>query len=197
MEPDRPGLLTPERRRFVQRLAEVGVRVLVVGGEAVRAAGFNRLTKDLDIVVERKSEEIERILQVAAEFGFQSPRTVDSLANSRKFGALYVRLAPRSQDTEEITHHVDVLFADTYLPDFEGAFVAGVPTPDHPNVRYAGIAHLMAMKRQAVMNARRSPQSLAKDRADLEFLAQVEEEISRVAATLRGGGGQEPKGKVL
>lgn len=193
MDPDRPGLLTPERRRFVQRLAEEGVRVLIVGGEAMRAAGLNRLTKDLDLVVERSQEGIERILRVAEEFGFRSPRSALSLASSRKFSSLYVRLAPRSCDTPEVTHHVDLLFADAYLPDFEEAFAAGIPTPDTPTVRYAGIEHLLRMKTQAVMNPRRSPQSLAKDRMDIAFLVQLREEIGPFAANVAKQGGQRAK----
>lgn len=177
----------------MQRLAEAGVKILVVGGEAVRAAGFNRLTKDLDLVVERRPEEIERLLNVAAEFGFESPRTVAALATSRKFGALYVRLAPRSCDTEEVTHHVDILFADAYLPDFQEALAASIPTPDDPRVRYASTRHLIAMKREALMNPRRSPQSVAKDRADLEFLVRVQEEIDRLAAAPKGIDVQTPK----
>jgi hypothetical protein len=193
MDPDRPGLLTPERRRFVQRLAEEGVRALIVGDEALRAAGLNRLTKDLDLVVERSQEGIERILRVAAEFGFRSSRSVLSLANSRRFTSLYVRLAPRSCDTPEVTHHVDLLFADAYLPDFEEAFTAGIPMPDAPTVRYAGIEHLLRMKSQAAMNPRRSPQSLAKDRMDIAFLGRLREEIRALTADLAKQGDQRAK----
>lgn len=192
MEPDHPGLLTPERRHFVQRLSEEGVRVLVVGGEAVRAAGVNRLTKDLDIVVERQSEAIQRILDIAAEFGFGGPRTIAALAEPGKFGALYVRLAPRSMDTQEITHHVDILFADVYLPEFEKAFAQGVPTPDCPAARYANIDDLIAMKERAVGNPRRSHRSVQKDRGDLEFLLELRQQILReVSESAKEGLGME------
>jgi hypothetical protein len=40
-----PDFLTPQRRRFVELLAERRVPFLVVGGEAIRATGFDRLTK--------------------------------------------------------------------------------------------------------------------------------------------------------
>lgn len=176
-----PQLLTPERKQFVTMLAERGIPFLIVGGEAVRAAGLHRLTKDLDIVVPRDRQVIDKIKQVALRFGYRIPRATEALLASRKFSAMYIRLAPREQDTKEITHHVDILFADVYLPDFERALRDGIEIPDGCGVHYANVVHLLEMKEHAVVQLGRSQESLLKDRADIAFLRELLENLRKAA----------------
>jgi hypothetical protein len=168
-----PGFLTEERRRLVEMLAERGVPFLVVGGEAIRAAGFHRLTKDLDLVVPRSPETIHAIKEVALEFGYRVPRATDLLVSSTAFKAMYLRLAPKDRDTEETTHHVDVLFSDVFIPDFETAVSEAIEIPENSGIRYASVRCLLDMKRNAVQQPRRSPQSLLKDKADIAFLEEL------------------------
>ena len=174
-----PQLLTPERKQFVMRLAERGVPFLIVGGEAVRAAGLHRLTKDLDIVVPRDKQVIDNIKQVALEFGYRIPRATEALLASRKFSAMYIRLAPKTRDTKEITHHVDILFADVYLPDFERALGDGIEIPDGCGVHYVNVVQLLEMKEHAVARPGRSQESLLKDRADIAFLRELLKDLRR------------------
>jgi len=169
----RLGFVTPERERFVRMLAERGVPFVIVGGEAMRAAGLDRLTRDLDIVIPRDLDVIGKIKSVALEFGYRVPRTTDALLSSRKFSAMYVRLAPRSRDTRSITHHVDVLFADSYLPDFDRALSSALEIPTGSGIRYASIPQLLAMKEKAAAATSRSPESLLKDQGDIAFLKQL------------------------
>jgi hypothetical protein len=55
---DYPGLL--------QALHRSGVRFLIVGGAAATAHGAARLTQDLDVVYERSTENLERLVQALA-----------------------------------------------------------------------------------------------------------------------------------
>jgi hypothetical protein len=165
-----PGFLTEERRRLVEMLAERSVPFLIVGGEAIRAAGFHRLTKDLDLVVPRSPETIHAIKEVALTFGYRVPRATDLLVSSTAFKAMYLRLAPKDRDTEDITHHVDVLFSDIFIPDFEKALSEAIEIPEGSGIRYASAQCLLDMKKRAVEQPRRSPESLLKDKADIAFL---------------------------
>ena len=170
---DYPGFLTPERRRLVGLLAEKQVRFLIVGGEAIRATGFHRLTRDLDIVVPRDRMTIDLIKDVALEFGYRVPRATDLLLSSMDFKAMYLRLAPREEDTDEITHHVDILFSDAYLPGFDEALSEAVEIPAGSGIRYASIRCLLEMKRHAVEQPSRSDKSVLKDKADIAHLEDV------------------------
>ena len=67
-------------------LSAEGVEFLVVGGQAVIAHGYPRLTKDLDVWVRPSAENGRRVLAALARFGavpegfpperFESPRTL-------------------------------------------------------------------------------------------------------------------------
>lgn len=181
------GFLTPERKKFVEMLGQRKIPFLIVGGEALRAAGLHRLTKDLDIVVPRERRVIEGIKKVASFFGYQVPRGTESLLTSEKFTAMYVRLAPRRNDSRDVTHHVDVLFADAYLPDFDAALSRGIEIPVGSGIRYASVDELLRMKKQAVGRPGRSPQSVLKDRGDIAFLSDLRDGLRREAALARAG----------
>jgi len=51
-------------------LEEGQVRYLVAGGVAVNIHGYQRLTRDLDLVVHLEKENVERALAVLGELGF-------------------------------------------------------------------------------------------------------------------------------
>jgi hypothetical protein len=115
---------------------------------------------------------------VALEFGYRVPRATDLLVTSSDFKAMYLRLAPRDRDTDEITHHVDILFSDAYLPDFQDALSEAVEIPEGSGNRYASVQCLLEMKRRAVEQPRRSPQSILKDKADIAHLEELWRRIS-------------------
>ena len=56
---------------IVKTLNDAGVKYLIVGGLAVNAHGFVRLTRDMDIVLQLKRPNILRALKVLAKAGFQ------------------------------------------------------------------------------------------------------------------------------
>jgi hypothetical protein len=54
--------------RALAALARAGVRFILVGGAAATAHGASRLTEDLDIVYDRRPDNLERISQALAPF---------------------------------------------------------------------------------------------------------------------------------
>lgn len=62
--PDQAG---PDLLRLVEVLDRHGVEYLVVGGVAARAHGARRLTHDLDCLVRRAKENLERLAHALAE----------------------------------------------------------------------------------------------------------------------------------
>jgi hypothetical protein len=57
-------------REFVELFNALDVHFLIVGAFAVAHHGYARYTADLDLFVEKSSENAERILRAIREFGF-------------------------------------------------------------------------------------------------------------------------------
>lgn len=62
--------LNPDFREFIALLNAHDVRYLVVGGYAVGMHGRPRYTKDLDVWIDRSTENAERVLDALEAFGF-------------------------------------------------------------------------------------------------------------------------------
>lgn len=56
---------------IVKALNDAGVRYLVVGGLAVNAHGFSRLTRDVDLVIDLEKTNITRGLNTLIAIGYQ------------------------------------------------------------------------------------------------------------------------------
>jgi hypothetical protein len=70
---------------IVKALNDAGVKYLIVGGLAVNAHGFIRLTRDVDIVLHLKRPNILRALQALGQAGFQLaiPVKAEALADAK------------------------------------------------------------------------------------------------------------------
>jgi len=62
--------LQKDLREFVELLNALEVRFLIVGAFAVAHHGYVRYTADLDVFVEKSTENTDRILRAIREFGF-------------------------------------------------------------------------------------------------------------------------------
>lgn len=62
--------LIPDLKEFFRLLEEHDVRYLIVGGAAVNAFGFVRMTEDIDFWLERSEANAEKTLAALVEFGF-------------------------------------------------------------------------------------------------------------------------------
>lgn len=65
-------IISPDFKEFITLLNTHNVRYLVVGGYAVAFHGHPRYTKDIDIWLERTSENAARLLAALDAFGFGS-----------------------------------------------------------------------------------------------------------------------------
>jgi len=62
--------LQKDLREFVELLNALEVHFLIVGAFAVAHHGYVRYTADLDVFVEKSTENADRILRAIREFGF-------------------------------------------------------------------------------------------------------------------------------
>ena len=65
-------MLNQDFKEFIELLNAAEVRYLVVGGYAVALHGYPRYTKDIDIWIERSTQNAERLLSALERFGFGS-----------------------------------------------------------------------------------------------------------------------------
>jgi len=64
--------LSKDFKEFLQLLSEKKVKYLVIGGYAVNFHGYPRYTKDIDLWVLLKKENLENLTQALREFGFDT-----------------------------------------------------------------------------------------------------------------------------
>lgn len=144
-----------------------GVRYVVVGGVAVNLHGYQRFTKDVDLVIELIPDQARKALEALQAIGYR-PNVPVKLADFadpeireswiRDKGMLVLQLF---SDKSRIT--IDIL---TKCPiDFETLWIHGT-TIELPGsaLRIASIDHLIRMKREA---------GRAQDLADIEKLEKL------------------------
>lgn len=126
-----------------------GVRYVLIGGLAANAHGVRRTTRDIDVIVERSRENLERLAEAARELEVGSP-VIDS--RERELDPLdphdLERAANVSLDTVE--GELDVMNEAKGAPPFDLlASRAVVVEVFGTRVRVAGLDDLIALKRAA------------------------------------------------
>jgi hypothetical protein len=116
--------LQKDLKEFVELLSALDVHFLVVGAFAVAYHGYARYTADIDLFVERSSENAERLLQALHQFGFgEVGLTKDDFLSADQVVQLGV--APNRIDL--MTHISGVAFEDAWnsreLADIGGLLV--------------------------------------------------------------------------
>ena len=162
---------------IVRALNDANVRYVIVGGVAVIAHGYERLTKDLDLVIGLERENIIAALTALQAIDYQMavPASPEDFANSelretwrREKGMIVLKLW---SDTHRRTP-IDVFIYEPF--DFEGEYAAArrenvLGPMQAPVVRYDT---LIKMKKAAGR-----PQDLA-DIADLTRLQELRDEFN-------------------
>lgn len=157
---------------IVHALNDAKVQYLIVGGLAVNAHGYERFTKDIDLVIGLEAENITRGLQTLLRIGYHLsvPVTPEQFADSRQReqwreekGMIVLKL----RSDEHRRTPIDVFIYEPF--DFAAEFLAAKWEPvmgivSAPIVRYPT---LIAMKRSAGR-----PQDLA-DISDLEEIEKL------------------------
>ncbi len=127
-----------------------GARYIVIGGFAVRAAGYDRRTMDVDLLIDATLENEARVIAAVSELPDHaaqelSPGEIAEFVVVRVADEIVVDLMQSASGVDYATAAESVILRD----------VAGVTIP------FASASLLLRMKRGSVR---------AKDRADVEFL---------------------------
>jgi hypothetical protein len=150
-----PEVLDSSQFLLLKRLHERGIEHIVVGGWAVAAHGFVRVTKDLDIVPNPAAENLERLARMLQDLhatvldtGDFKPEEVPADPTSAAdlaMGGNFCLLTDIGRlDVMQWLSGVDFedLYAELDHETIESS-IDGVP------VRVCGLEHLLAMKRAA------------------------------------------------
>jgi predicted nucleotidyltransferase len=129
------------------------VRYLLVGGMAVVAHGYGRLTYDIDLVVQLKRDNILRAMTALSELGYRPrvPVTAEQFADQsmrerwiREKGMVVFNLYSDRHRATPIDVFVDEPF------DFDKTYAKAVRSEiDGVGIRYVDLQTLIAMKKAA------------------------------------------------
>ncbi len=133
-------------------LQATGVRYVVVGGIAVNLHGYQRFTKDVDLVVELIPDQTLKALEALQAIGY-APRLPVKLADfaNRDIRESWVRDKGMMvfQLYNDRVHQTVDIFAD-YPLDFDSLWRESVAVAlSTASPRIASIDHLIAMKQRA------------------------------------------------
>lgn len=146
-------------RELLGRLAEAEIRFVLVGGLAVNAWGYLRATRDVDVVPDPASENLEKLNALLEELGGKvdvGGRLLDSAAIST-----FLRTGDRTLVVTELGR-VDVLQGLPQVPTFDILDAAASDVDiEGLTVRVCSLEHLLAMKQAS---------ERPRDRDDLEAL---------------------------
>jgi hypothetical protein len=129
------------------------VRYVLVGGLAVLLHGVDRLTADIDLVVDLAPEQATRAIETLLALGFRTNAPVDA----RMFADPATRKRWREESSMVVMSFWDPLnrcptvdvFAE-YPMEFEKLYAASVLMPlSGTDVRIASVEHLIEIKRAA------------------------------------------------
>lgn len=154
--------MTPEPlrlRELLERLLEAKVEFVLVGGLAVNAWGYLRATRDVDIVPDPDTRNLERLSGLLEELGGRVEVEGAPLASSAI--RTFLRAGDRTLVATQLGH-LDVLQGLPQVPSFgelksdaRDADIGGL------SVRVCSLESLLAMKRAS---------SRQRDQEDLEAL---------------------------
>lgn len=142
--------LPSDFREFLSLLNQARIEYLVVGGYAVGYHGHARATKDIDIWESDARGNVQRLVEVLREFGFDAPVLAQWVADSQKT----LRMGYPPVRIEVLTQVSGVQFSEAY-PARIRAELDGIP------VNIISLQHLKANKQAAGRH---------QDLADLENL---------------------------
>lgn len=157
---------------IVRSFDEAGVRYLVAGGLAVNAHGYMRLTKDVDLVLDLRPENVERALSALHRLGYRPtvPVTAAQFADPeqrrRWIHEKEMKVFQLWSDDHRDTP-IDLFVEEPFPFDEEYSRALVKPLYGAVNVRFVSIETLIRMKEAA---------GRAQDRIDIEHLRKTLEE---------------------
>lgn len=151
-------------RELLTRLVEAEVRFVLVGGLAVNAWGYLRATRDVDVVPDPATDNLDRLNALLERIGGK----VDVGGQLLAPGAIstFLRTGDRTLVATQLGH-VDVLQGLPQVPTFAELDAAATEVDmDGLVVRVCSLDHLLQMKRAS---------DRVRDRDDLESLEAAQE----------------------
>ncbi len=139
---------------IVRALNGGGVRYLIVGGLAVNAHGFERMTRDIDLVIQLDPGNCSRGLRVLIDIGYQLaiPETPESFADPIK-RAFWRKeknmIALKLWSDKHRRTPVDIFVYEPFSFDEEYARSVSFEVADGVSARVVSLEALLAMKREA------------------------------------------------
>jgi hypothetical protein len=154
---------------ITRALNDHGVPFLVVGGLAVNAHGYGRMTHDVDLVIKLTEEHVRGAFAALASLGYRPrvPVTVEGFADSAQRARWIAEKGMMVLNFQSHDHHetpVDLFVREPF--DFDDEYRHALVEPLAPGVpvRILRLEALLRLKRDAAR-----PQDLA-DVAELELL---------------------------
>ncbi len=113
--------LNKDFREFIELLNVHNVRYLVVGGYAVNYYGYPRYTKDINLWIWLKKENLEKLLLTLSEFGFGSLNLTDEVLYDKN-NIIQLGYEPYRIDLMMDVDGIDFdkCFADRKIGELEG-----------------------------------------------------------------------------
>lgn len=151
---------------IVRSLGEAGVRYLVAGGLAVNAHGYMRLTKDIDLVLDLRTENVERALDALEGLGYRptvpvaAARFADPEQRQRWIREKDMKVFQLWSDEHPETP-IDLFVEEPFSFDEEYGQAMVKPLYGTVEVRFVSLETLIRMKEAA---------GRAQDRLDVEHL---------------------------
>jgi hypothetical protein len=161
-------------KAIVQALHNADARYLIVGGLAVIAHGYPRLTVDMDIVLNLQRENVLRAIEALEAIGYRplAPVAGSEFADDQKRKLWFHEkrmLVFQLRHSDPQSTHLDIFVNEPF--DFESEYaqaewldIAGVPAP------VLRIEALMKLKKEAAR-----PKDLG-DLGELEKLAKIKDD---------------------
>lgn len=159
---------------IVRSLDEAGIRYLVAGGLAVNAHGYMRLTKDIDVVLDLRPDNVERALTALEGLGYRpavpvaAAQFADPEQRQRWIREKDMKVFQLWSDDHPETP-IDLFVEEPFPFDEEYRRAVVKPLYGTIEVRFVSIGTLIRMKEAA---------GRAQDRIDIEHLrASLEENL--------------------
>lgn len=152
--------MEPTFENLLAKLADARVAFIVVGGVAVALNGYVRFTEDVDIIVERSPENLQRMLDCLSSFGEGFARELNLQDFSDEEGAIRI-----VEETELC--QIDIFTRMSGLR-YEDLLSGAVPSEAAGSrFFYASRASLIRLKSTSVRE---------KDRMDVSVLQRLEQD---------------------
>ena len=140
--------------KIVRALQEASVRYLVVGGLAVNAHGYSRMTRDIDLVIQLEPSNTQRGLEALLQAGYrlmipESPEAFADPAKREKWRTEKGMIVLKLWSDEHRRTPVDVFVYEPF--DFDREYDSAVWVEISPGLRapIVSLPALLQMKREA------------------------------------------------